>query len=122
MDVDFKLYFWLVKLNVFPRTALEYHPVISLPKEVAQKFTSGFILGQILNALKTIVHAEQNKNLDFTVLKDSFIDDEIRSNWRFILIVLEGGFKVKLDSKTKELIQEKDKTIICELVNILFEK
>ena len=122
MDIDFKLYFWLCSLDVFEDKHPKDERTKSLSKDIAHKFSNGFLMARILEALKEKVRPEQNRATNFGFVKDSYTEEEIRENWNFLLAVLDNGFGVKLDPKTRQLVLEEDKNMIGELYNILFEK
>ena len=122
MEVDYKLYFWLCRLGIFAEPDSLANRAILLPRDIAQKFESGFIVCKILESLKTRVKSEENSLVNFKTVKDTAKIEEIIQNWNFLLALLENGYSIKLDRKTRELVLELDKTMICELVNILFEK
>lgn len=122
MDIDFKLYFWLCSLEVFEDKQPRDERTKSLSKDIAHKFSNGFLLARILEALKDMVRPEQNHATNFGFVKDSFVEEEVRENWNFLLAVLDNGFGVKLDPKARQLVLEDDKNMISELYNILFEK
>lgn len=122
MEVDFKLYFWFCKLGLFEDSDPRDERTKFLSKAIAQKFSSGFLMGRVLNALKETVKADVNKQTNFGFVKDTVNEEEIRQNWNFILAVLDHGFNIRLDSKTREIVMEGDKTMICEVFNILYEK
>jgi hypothetical protein len=122
MEVDFKLYFWLCKLGVFEDSNPHDEQVKMLPRDLAQKFESGFIVAKILDTLKKKVRPSENAATNFNFVKDSYDEEEIRQNWNFILAVLDQGFGIRLDGKTRELVMETDRGMICELVNIIYEK
>lgn len=122
MEVDFKLYFWLCKLGLFEDSAPKDERTKFLSKAIAQKFSSGYLMGRVLNSLKESVKPEVNRHVNFDFIKDTGVDEEIRQNWNFILAVMDSGFSIRLDSKTREIVMDGDKMMICELFNILYEK
>lgn len=122
MEVDFKLYFWFCKLGLFEDSSPRDERTKFLPKAIAQKFSSGFLMGRVLNSLKDDVKPEVNRHTNFDFIKDTGIDEEIRQNWNFILAILDNGFNIRLDSITRDIVMDGDKTMVCELFNILYEK
>ena len=122
MDIDFKLYFWLCELGVFEDKNPKDERFKTLSKEIAHKFTNGFLVSKILEALKDKVKPDLNHSANFSFVKDTYQDEEIRENWNFLLALLDNGYSIKLDSKTRQLIMSGDKTMVCELYDILYEK
>lgn len=122
MEVDYKLYFWMCKLGIFAEPESLANQSVVLPKDIAQKFESGFIICKILESLKTKVKPEENQHVNFRTVKDTSNLEEIVQNWTFLIALLENGYSLRIDRKVRELIMELDKTMICEMVNILFEK
>lgn len=122
MEVDFKLYFWLTKLGLFEDSAPRDERSKRLPKEIAQKFSSGFLMAKVLETLKDRVKPEINRQTNFDFVKDTLNEEEIRQNWNFLLAVLNEGYSIRLDGNTRELLMDGDKQMIGEIFDILYEK
>jgi hypothetical protein len=122
MEVDFKLYFWMTRLGLFEDSSPRDERSKHLPREIAQKFSSGFLMAKVLESLKEKVKPEISNQTNFDFVKDTLKDEEIRQNWNFLLAVLNEGYAIRLDGNTREILMEGDKQMICEIFDILYEK